>query len=322
MPKASIIIPTHNRSKFLEEAVRSVLAQTYQDFEIIIIDDASTDNTSEIISQKFATDIKNGRIRYVRNEKQMERSFSRNVGMDISRGEYIALLDDDDIWLPFHLETLVDFLDINKSVFLVFSNFINYSMEGLMERAWSSKNYLETGFGDRYRKKFIASTFGCTPSSLFRREVFERLGGFNSDIFFREDIEFFSRVAMNYNVGYVNRISCLIRIHERTYKYKELKRKISLHSEKALKIIGDNSRKYNFPIPRSTLAQWYMTLGSLLIPHDFSKARRYILKTLKLDYKFLFKGSTWGIIFRVIIGQRIYLKLARFKNRHYTKVMR
>jgi len=109
MPKASIIIPTHNRSKFLEEAVRSVLAQTYQDFEIIIIDDASTDNTSEIISQKFATDIKNGRIRYVRNEKQMERSFSRNVGMDISRGEYIALLDDDDIWLPFHLETLVDF---------------------------------------------------------------------------------------------------------------------------------------------------------------------------------------------------------------------
>jgi glycosyltransferase involved in cell wall biosynthesis len=320
MPKVSIIIPTRNRSKFLEEAVRSVLAQTYRDFEIIIIDDASTDTTSDIISQKFASDIKSRRIKYIRNEKQMERGFSRNIGVDISRGEYIALLDDDDMWLPFHLEILVNFLDTNKSVNLVFSNFINYSLEGALEKAWSDKNDLKTGLGVYYRTRFIYSGFGCTPSSLFRREAFERLGGFRNDIFFHEDFEFFSRVAMNYNVGYVDKLTCLRRIHQRAYKYKKLKREISYHIEKALKVIEDNSYKYNFPIPRTTFSQWYLMLGSFFIPHDFAQSRRYILKAINLNYKSLFRGGTWGLIFRVIIGQKIYLILTRFKNRLSSKV--
>ena len=95
MPDVSVIIPTYDRSEFLRTAIASVLAQTLQDFEIIVVDDASADDTQEVVGN-----LDDGRIRYIRHEINKGVAATRNTGVLNSKGKYIAFLDDDDKWFP------------------------------------------------------------------------------------------------------------------------------------------------------------------------------------------------------------------------------
>ena len=113
MPKVSVIIPTYNRAEYLPDAIDSVLAQTFRDFEVIIIDDGSTDNTREIIEK------------YIKRYPQIIRPFyqmnsgasvARNKGIEEARGEYIAFLDSDDVWLSKKLERQVSVLERDKKI--------------------------------------------------------------------------------------------------------------------------------------------------------------------------------------------------------------
>ena len=99
MMLVSIIIPTHNRKEFLIKALDSVLNQTYRNIEVIIIDDASTDGTGDLILS-----YNDERIKYFKNSSNLYAAESRNIGIQNSNGNFIAFLDDDDIWLPEKLE--------------------------------------------------------------------------------------------------------------------------------------------------------------------------------------------------------------------------
>lgn len=94
MPRVSVIIPTYNRREYVQEAIDSALAQTFTDYEIIVIDDGSTDGTSEALQARYGN-----RIHYEWQENQGE-SVARNRGIELARGEYIAFLDSDDLWHP------------------------------------------------------------------------------------------------------------------------------------------------------------------------------------------------------------------------------
>src|SRR5690349_3602213 len=109
MPKVSVIIPTYNRAQFIARAVDSVLEQTYKDFEIIVIDDGSSDNTQEILKAY------EGKIRYVYQQNKGI-SAARNRGIQEAKGEYIAFLDSDDVWKPEKLSVQVAILDVNPHV--------------------------------------------------------------------------------------------------------------------------------------------------------------------------------------------------------------
>ena len=98
----SVIIPLFNRSKTISKAIKSVLNQSFTDFELIVVDDCSTDNSSEIVHQFQLLD---SRIRYLKNENNLERCITRNIGIQSAKGKYICFLDSDDYHLPFHLET-------------------------------------------------------------------------------------------------------------------------------------------------------------------------------------------------------------------------
>ena len=106
-PLVSIITPAYNADAYIEEMICSVLSQTYTNWELIIVDDASTDETKTIISKYLQCDT---RIRYVRNNKNNGPAKSRNKGIDASFGEYIAFLDSDDSWLPKKLEKQIEFM--------------------------------------------------------------------------------------------------------------------------------------------------------------------------------------------------------------------
>ncbi len=117
MPKVSVIIPTYNRARYITRAIDSVLAQTYKDWELIIVDDGSTDNTRDVVEPY----LKDKRIRYVWQENRGV-SAARNKGLDLAQGEYIAFLDSDDFYLPEKLMHSIEILDKYSNVVLVSSN--------------------------------------------------------------------------------------------------------------------------------------------------------------------------------------------------------
>lgn len=117
-PKISVILPTHNRSELLPRTITSLLNQTFQDFEIIIIDDASQDNTPEIIQEMVKAD---PRIRSIRSDKNIGPGAARNLGVAQAGGEFIAIMDDDDIALPLRLEKQLYEFEIDQQIDLVFS---------------------------------------------------------------------------------------------------------------------------------------------------------------------------------------------------------
>lgn len=109
----SIIMPSYNTAKYIAESIRSVLAQTYEKWELLIVDDCSTDNTDEIVKPFLADE----RIRYFKNEKNSGAALTRNRAMHEARGEWIAFLDSDDLWNPEKLEKQIAFMKDNGYVF-------------------------------------------------------------------------------------------------------------------------------------------------------------------------------------------------------------
>ena len=109
--KVSVLIPVYNGAPFLKEALDSILNQTFTDFELILLNDASPDNSEEIIKQ-----YNDDRIRYYRNKKNLGISASRNKLMDLAQGEYWVIMDNDDISLPFRLEEQVKFIDKHSDI--------------------------------------------------------------------------------------------------------------------------------------------------------------------------------------------------------------
>ncbi len=119
-PKVSVVIGSYNCEKFIHQTILSVIGQTFQDWELIIVDDCSTDNTCQEISR-----IKDDRIRLIRLDRNSGLpAVPRNVAMKNARGDYIAFLDHDDLWLPRKLEKQVDFLEKNKDIFLLYTKCI------------------------------------------------------------------------------------------------------------------------------------------------------------------------------------------------------
>jgi glycosyltransferase involved in cell wall biosynthesis len=114
VPQTSVLIPTYNCSRYIGQALQSALSQLYSNYEILIIDDGSTDNTEELIKS-----IDNSRIRYYKNEYNMGIVASLNRGLDLAKGKYIARMDADDLMLGNRLQSQVDFLERNKNYGMV-----------------------------------------------------------------------------------------------------------------------------------------------------------------------------------------------------------
>ena len=115
----SIIMPSYNTAKFISETIESVLAQTYTNWELIIVDDCSTDDTDAVVRPYLA----DGRIRYIKNEKNSGAAVSRNRALREAKGKWIAFLDSDDLWLPEKLEKQIAFMEQNNCRFS-YTNYI------------------------------------------------------------------------------------------------------------------------------------------------------------------------------------------------------
>jgi len=192
--KVSVVVPTYNRADVLPETIDSVLAQTYKDYEIIIVDDGSTDNTREILEPYLSMD----NISYVYQENKKQAS-ARNKGIQNSKGEYIAFLDSDDLWHPRKLEYQVEIFEKHPDIGMVYSNQSIIQDDPYKEKIKYPLGKLKSGFifEDLLLRKFYCST----PSLLIRRSVLDDVGLLDEsleDAF--EDWELTLRISKKYKV--------------------------------------------------------------------------------------------------------------------------
>jgi len=186
--KVSVVIPTFNRKEKLIRAINSVLNQTYQDFEIIIIDDCSKDKTFGVVKK-----IDDDRIIYSRNKKNLGGSASRNRGVSMAKGEYVAFLDDDDLWMPNKLEEQMSVIrNLDEKYCGAFCGFsiIKDNKES------TSKIYKKEGC--LFYELLDYNCIGTTSTIIIRKKCLNNVGGFNEDLPSNQDLDLFLRLAKKY----------------------------------------------------------------------------------------------------------------------------
>ncbi len=192
-PKVSVIIPTYNRADLLPRAVNSVLSQTYHDYEIIIIDDHSPDNTQDVIAA-----FSDPRIRSIRHQTNRRQSAAINTGIASARGEYIAFLDDDDEWLPNKLEGQVQILDASANDVGLVYGWMD-SIEDSTGR--ETPTYRNTTEGDIFEDSLALNIPGPTIVLLVRSSVAREVGGIDASLSRYNDADFICRVSQRYRVA-------------------------------------------------------------------------------------------------------------------------
>lgn len=205
-PLVSVIVPTCNRAAILAETLRSILGQTFRDFELIVVSDGSTDETASIV-EKLA----DPRVVFIEQGPSGRPSVPRNRGLRQARGAFIALCDDDDLWRPEKLARQVEFLHGDASIGLCYTNTI--ALRNGVER----HARLRAGECVRNLPDLIWHNYIATSTVLVRKEVFEVVGGFDEEprLCPFDDYEMWLRIAYRYPIAYMDELLVAYRIHEK-----------------------------------------------------------------------------------------------------------
>jgi glycosyltransferase involved in cell wall biosynthesis len=191
IPRVSIIIPTHNRKTFVREAVDSVLAQTYNDYELIVVDDGSTDGTGDDLKEYGES------LHYLYQANQGV-SAARNSGLALAQGEFIAFLDSDDLWLPRKLVVQVAFMDQHPQAQICYTDEL-WIRRGV--RVNPKKRHTKHS-GEIY-PRCLPLCIISPSSALMRRGLVEKVGAFDPELPVCEDYDLWLRVAARFPVFFI-----------------------------------------------------------------------------------------------------------------------
>jgi glycosyltransferase involved in cell wall biosynthesis len=211
MVKVSVIVPTYNRAHLVTETIDSILSQTFRDFELIIVDNESVDNTEEVIKS-----YRDERIRYFKHQNNGIIAVNRNYGISKARGEYIAFCDDDDLWFPEKLEKQVQVMESDSQIGLICTNEIVFDNKG------------DHGLTIRTRVRNSDFTFESlvwnnrVPNStvMVRKAVLDDVGMMDEspEIMAGEDYELWLRIAKKYRLNYISLPLGKYRTHPGAYR--------------------------------------------------------------------------------------------------------
>ena len=297
VPKVSIIIPTYNRVEFLAISVNSVLNQTFTDFELIISDDASTDNT-----RQYVKSISDPRVKYICNDKNLGIAATRNNALTSSEGQYIAFLDDDDEWFEDKLTLQIDkikecppqtggiysgvkYLDVEREKI----TFVSVpKIRGKILNSLLSENFL------------------VTSALLLKKECFQKIGQFDTAFRSASDFDMWIRIACEYEFDY---------IEKPLIKYKVHNNKITNDNEAVIYSIKLLLSKHKnlYSRHRAAYSSYTCKLGIFyLYDGQLQKARKafaraIILYPFNLMYYYNFVLS--------IFGRNAYIKAKSYRSR-------
>jgi glycosyltransferase involved in cell wall biosynthesis len=205
-PKISVVMPVFNRENFLSDAIKSIINQTFTDFEFIIIDDGSTDQSLQII-ENFAK--QDERIKVVKNNINLGIAKTRNIGIDLSQGEYIAFMDSDDISLPTRFEKQIAYFENSPNIDALGTACAIVDSNGQI------LSYLRPPLSPiEVRWSIITKSTLINPSMMARRKIFCETGIRHRDLHAADDFDLWSRIADQFQIGNLSEILTHFRMHQ------------------------------------------------------------------------------------------------------------
>lgn len=300
----SVIIPTYNRAHLIERAIQSVLNQSYQNFEIIVVDDGSTDNTKEVVKKLQKKD---RRIKYIQHNNKRGGSAARNTGIREAKGKYIAFQDSDDEWLPGKLEKQIEvFKRQPAEVGIVYSDM--WRICGGEKIYWNSP-VIKPKDGAIYSQaldRFLETGKGIgIQSAIVKRECFNTAGIFDESFRRFIDLDLFIRLSKYYYFYHIN---------EPLVNYYSTGKGISTNDKALIEAYELILKKYSSDIVKNkrTFAKYHYWVGNTLCQNDkMAQGRAYLLQSVKLyplNIKYLLAA------FVSFFGENAYKKVVRLKR--------
>lgn len=273
--KVSIVMPTYNRSAYLKEAIESVLAQTFQDWELFVMDDGSTDQTEAIVRTYAQMD---KRVCYLK-QPNAGPCVARNTGLRHSTGKYVAFLDDDDRWLPNKLEMQVRVMESDLTIGFSYTRFQIYRKVGnTLEQSKLFPQSLAARFED------LMDNFIAPSSVMFRREVFDQAGEFDTRYRKCDDFDFWLRAGQICKIAAVDQVGVFTvmdgRMHDADDEVEVWK--IGIDILRNLKLQPGYLRSK--PLIRTHMAKRYYWIGRIFLDRQaYGQAAAHFAKALLMD---------------------------------------
>jgi glycosyltransferase involved in cell wall biosynthesis len=301
-PQVTVVIPTYNRAHLVKDAVESVLNQTYQNFELIVIDDGSTDNTKEVLA------VYKDKLTYIYQENQ-GRSAARNHGIKLAQGEYIAFLDSDDAWFLDKLERQVPVLESTPpDVVLVhgYKCIVDKNLQPLL--GWElklRKLYSLAEKGEETYENYLYFNCIFTSAILVRRTAIIEIDGYDASIGSLEDFDLYLRLLLkNYDFAFISEPPVIkYRWHEdntdkgsSNFGYLQVYEK---HLHECLKLSDSMRIGKAKKLIYQSLAKAHYRLG------NYHQSRDYWQKAFIKDWETAFTKSFWRQYFGSFIRQAI-----------------
>lgn len=288
-PTVSVILPTYNRADLVGRAIQDILKQTYQDFELIIVDDGSTDDTEEVIKK-----IDDKRIRYTRHEKNKGANAARNTGIIIAKGKYIAFQDSDDEWLPLKLEKQIQAFEIaSPNTGVVYTGFWRH--EGSL-KSYIPSPRVKQREGNIYNE-LLRGNFIGTPTAVVKRECFETVGKFDELLPRLQDWELFIRISKQYLFKYIDEPLVVSYFTQKS---------ISASQEALIFAQQHILEKYydDIKMDRKLLAQHCFNIGNILcLSGGLGPGRKFLMKSLQADPTNI---KHLGAVLAAFLGKDVY----------------
>ncbi len=267
-PAVSVVLPTYNRAHLLSESIGSVLAQGYSDFEILVVDDGSTDNTREVVAG-----IDDKRIRYVELTPNRGQASARNVGIKEAKADLIAFQDSDDIWMPEKLGMQVSALrESPPGTGVVYTAYERIC--GNRRDVLPSRRIVATT-GDVHAQ-LLRGNFITTQTTIVRRECFEKAGSFNESQKSMDDWDLFIRLSKDCHFVFVDKLLVQCRVQSDSVSV-DMDRFVCAYERILL------SHKGEIPDNSDLLAWHYAVIGGHLCRNgDLRRGRAYLGKALSI----------------------------------------
>ena len=296
----SVIIPTYNRLSFLKEAIRSVLSQSYANYEILIIDDHSKDNTHVFVKELMLEN--KDKIKYFLNEKNKGVDGARNTGLEHAEGEYIAFLDSDDIWEVDKLKIQMDLFRKYKDLGAIFSDADFFGeVEKNFEKRMTNKIFFCKRYWHGLEKNFLLADpklfyfLFCDASRLriqtlvFKKTIIDTVGYLNESMFYCGDIDFILKIFLSTKVGYLKLKLCKIRRHpfntDNIFSVEEKCEAIMKVLENIIEFIRrKNLIKIDSKLKKILGTAYFYRARVYFLSNKFDIAKKSLLKSLEIKF--------------------------------------
>ena len=274
----SIVLPTYNGSRYLREAIESCLAQTYQNWELIIVDDCSTDATPEIIAEYARRD---PRIRSIRHEVNKKLPQALNTGHAEARGEYLTWTSDDNRFLPQAIEQMTRFLEEHPPIALVYADCVLIDERG---------NYLRDFPSQPPSRLAYVDTLACF---LYRRSMYEKLGGYDTELFLAEDYEYWLRAYRQFEFAQLHQVLYQYRWHNESLTKSANRLAIRTSAERALRRHLPHLRQ---SLPQDRARGWTVCAANAVRRGDLIQAVTAYARALRTEPR-----SSLGYVARKLV---------------------